>query len=655
MSLSYRLTVMLLSMAIVIGIGWWGTGGLNFLVTQFWFIAGALLLILLALVDQPHFSRDANVFINGAAAWVSLFSVTEAQRTGLWWMFLTWATYLIASSFVLMAVRSRPLFEETRTVQLFSRVNREIGRPEAIFSAFFLWGLFLQFSYPQNGAVLNSFFLFWAVFMILNIPSVGQIVASYFERTGDLEEIAGVLTGIQSPRVAEVKLSATLPETIVGNRVFFQSRGGNKLAEGTLFEDRIVQGVRRGRVALTSFEPRWTEVSGESRIEMRPTEGPGQSPKPVGVVGVGSAIGRVMFDLDPRIGLHGGTVVRVQTAAAESYYQIVSATISERTLEEGNSAQSVKVTAGQLGLWNASRACFEPIDWVAPAGELVFVSEGDNLDSTLPDGVVVVGHVPGSRFPVHVNISDSVTHNSALLGVTGSGKSYLAFHLIEAYLNADIKVLVLDLTRQHWQFLQGHAPVALASASDVTGWLSGESKLAIHQFANATGGFPKATADFAEKCFEWLQANTQLRAGVDVPARVCIVLEEAHSLIPEWNQVAQQSDTQQVNRAARVMLQGRKFGMGCLLISQRTANVTKTVLNQCNTIFALRSFDQTGLDFLRNYMGEEYSHAISTLPQQTAILVGKASSSARPIILKVDDFSDRWVGNNPTIPQTNTP
>jgi DNA helicase HerA-like ATPase len=116
-------------------------------------------------------------------------------------------------------------------------------------------------------------------------------------------------------------------------------------------------------------------------------------------------------------------------------------------------------------------------------------------------------------------------------------------------------------------------------------------------------------------------------------------------LIPEWNQVAQQSDTHQVNRSARVILQGRKFGLGALVISQRTANVTKTILNQCNTIFALRSFDQTGLDFLRNYMGEEYSQAISTLPDRTAILVGKASSSVRPIIFRVSDFAVRWTGN----------
>jgi DNA helicase HerA-like ATPase len=98
--------------------------------------------------------------------------------------------------------------------------------------------------------------------------------------------------------------------------------------------------------------------------------------------------------------------------------------------------------------------------------------------------------------------------------------------------------------------------------------------------------------------------------------------------------------------------------MGALIITQRTANVTKTILNQCNTVFALRSFDQTGLDFLRNYMGEEYSQAISALPRYTAVLVGQASSSSRPIIVKVSDFSSRTVGQAPpeqTVPEPPKP
>ena len=84
MKLGYRLSVMILSVGIIVAIGWWGTNSLNFLVSQFWFVAGALLLVLLSLVDQPHFSKDANVFVNGAAAWVSLFAVPESQRSSLW-------------------------------------------------------------------------------------------------------------------------------------------------------------------------------------------------------------------------------------------------------------------------------------------------------------------------------------------------------------------------------------------------------------------------------------------------------------------------------------------------------------------------------------------------------------------------------------------
>lgn len=645
MKMSYRLTMMFVSLGIIFLVGWFSMGNLAFATGQFWFISGALLLVMLSLVDQPHFSKDANVFVNGATALISLFSVPESQRSGIWWIFCCWALYLIVASFALMALRSRELFLETSIVRLFSKINRVIGRPESIFSAFFLWGVFLQFAYPKDGATVNALLLFWAAFMILNVPSIAQAVSGFFSTPSELTSSAGVVIGIQSPHLAVVKLSANLPDGIAGKRVVLTLDREDTIAEGTLFEDRVVKGLRQGRIALTSFGSRWNEVSAGGQIEIAFPNSIAPVARAVGVVSAGSSIGKLVFEVDPRTSLHGGEVVKVISGSEDTYYQIVSATIAEEKLDEENVSQSVRVSAGQLGKWVANMASFSPIDWVAPAGELVVVSDGSGVLTTQPEGRCLIGHVPNSQFPVHVHVSDTVTHNTALIGVTGSGKSYLAFHLVEAYIDAGIKVLILDLTRQHWQFLQHRNPTALTGAAGVADWLNSDSRLAIHQFANATGGFPTATADFAQNCFEWLRANTQLQAGIDVPARLCIVLEEAHSLIPEWNQVAQQSDTQQVNRAARVILQGRKFGLGTLLITQRTANVTKTVLNQCNTVFALRSFDQTGLDFLRNYMGEEYSQAISTLPDRRAILVGKASSSARPIILQVSDFGDRWIGS----------
>ncbi len=642
MKISYRLTVMFISIIIILVIGRWSIGSFDFATGQFWFVSGALLLILLSLVDQPHFSKDANVFVNGATALVSLFTVSESQRFGLWWIFFCWATYLLVLSFVLMTIRSRALFLETPTVRFLSRLNRIIGRPESIFSAFFLGGIFLQFSYPKDGAAINSLLLFWAVFMILNVPGIAHAVSSFFLQRSDTVAIEGVVSGIQSPRLAEVKLRSNLSEGIIGKTIVLKLADGEKVAEGILFDDRIVQGLRQGRVALTQFGSKWGEVSAGGRVELGFLDTPVSSSPPVSVVGVGSSIGRLVFEVDPRTSLHSGEVVQVAIDQSHAYYQIVAATIGEVALAEGNSLQNVRVVAGQLGSWNETKATFTPIDWVPPAGELVAVTRGGAYTGAMPAGRCTVGHVPNSHFPVHVDISDAITHNTALIGVTGSGKSYLAFHLIEAYLAAGIKVLILDITRQHWHYLQRHNPTALTSPEGVAEWLAGASNLAIYQFANATAGFPKATAEFAEKCFETLQNSTRLRAGVDIPARLCIVFEEAHSLIPEWNQVAQSSDTQQVNRTARVILQGRKFGLGTMLITQRTANVTKTILNQCNTVFALRSFDQTGLDFLRNYMGEEYSQAISTLPHLTAILVGKASSSSSPIIFNVSNFQDRW-------------
>lgn len=641
MQLSYRLTMMFLSLAIIMVIGWLGTGNLEFAAGHFWFIAGALLLITQTLVDQPNFSKDANVFLNGLTAFVSLFTLAESQRSGLWNVFFGWSVYLVISSFILMLLRSRELALETRPIQFFSRLNRTLGCPESIFSAFFLWGALLQFSQPANNLALNSLFLFWAIFMVLNVPAIARTVSQLFTDKKPAEINAGFVTSIQSPRIAEVKLSAELPNNIAGAHVTLKLND-QEVAGGILFEDRVVWGLRRGRIALNSFSALWNKVSVECGITVEISDIGLANEPPIAVVGVGTTIEKLIFEVDPRTSLHAGEVVQLKVGEARYYYQIIAATINEVPLDKGNASQNVKVAAGQLGLWNEAQATFAPIDWVAPAGEIIEVNRGGQISQDLPDGRCHIGHVPSSSFPVHVHVSDTVTHNTALIGVTGSGKSYLAFHLIESYIEAGIKVLILDLTRQHWQFLQHHSPTALTSRDGVAAWLASESKIAIHQFANATSGFPTATANFVQACFDWLQSNTQLRAGVDEPAKICIVMEEAHSLIPEWNQVAQQNDTQQVNRTARVILQGRKFGLGTLLITQRTANVTKTILNQCNTIFALRSFDQTGLDFLRNYMGEEYSQAISTLPDRTAILVGKASSSTRPILLKISDFGTRW-------------
>lgn len=106
----------------------------------------------------------------------------------------------------------------------------------------------------------------------------------------------------------------------------------------------------------------------------------------------------------------------------------------------------------------------------------------------------------------------------------------------------------------------------------------------------------------AERLFRYAMGQ-----GESMAARYLLVLEEAHSLVPEWNSVASDGDKNATNGTAKVILQGRKYGLGSLTITQRTANVSKSILNQCNTIFAMRIFDDTGKGFLENYIGTDYA------------------------------------------------
>jgi hypothetical protein len=641
-----RLVFLLLCLVTLIVVGRATTGSLSFLLGDFWFTSGLLLLILLSIVDQPHFSRDANVFMNGVAGVVSLLPIPKASRSFLWWAFLSWSVYLVVSSWGIMLLRSKELEREAPALKLLTRVNREIGRPEAIFSAYFLWGVSMQFS--SGSSAYRALFLFWAVFMILNLPQVSQHLAEILpSKKLQAEPLVGTLCGFSSPRTVKCEVPASAPALQPGSTARIRVPSGRIAAEGQVVDDRVLDGVRVVRFGVTGLGEGWGEIADATstgarrRVEIEPLEAISAT-TPAGVVDPGSTIGSLRVMVNPDADLVEGEVLAVDLPHERAYYQVVAATLKEERVSENQCVQSVEVMASQLGVWRSDRCRFEPVAWVAPAGGLVLRLSGQpDVAAVLPDGHLNVGEVPNSFFPVHLDLNDLVTHNTAVLGVTGSGKSYLAFWIIHGLVKHGVKILILDVSRQHWEFMKGVSPTPVKTIDDVETWFKGSSAVGIHQFASSTN-YPETTANLVHRLFQQLEKVIKLTPGENEPARVCVVFEEAHSLIPEWNQVAQKGDADHVNRTARTVLQGRKYGLGCLVISQRTANVTKTILNQCNTIVGLQSFDQTGLDFLSNYMGTAYANVISTLPPRHAVLVGKASSSTRPILFRIADLQKEW-------------
>jgi DNA helicase HerA-like ATPase len=126
------------------------------------------------------------------------------------------------------------------------------------------------------------------------------------------------------------------------------------------------------------------------------------------------------------------------------------------------------------------------------------------------------------------------------------------------------------------------------------------------------------------------------RAGNE-DKKICIVMEEAYDFIPESTFGQQDFGQPNVSRIAQLLLKCRKYNIGFLVITQRTALVSKTILYQCNTIIALQTFDETSKTFMSAYINQKYLNSMSILPRFRAIVVGKGSSCDKPVIV---DFFD---------------
>jgi Helicase HerA, central domain/KTSC domain len=100
-----------------------------------------------------------------------------------------------------------------------------------------------------------------------------------------------------------------------------------------------------------------------------------------------------------------------------------------------------------------------------------------------------------------------------------------------------------------------------------------------------------------------------------------IVLEEAHSYLGE---------DQTGNAAAavrRIVKEGRKYGIGAMVVSQRPAEVDPTVLSQCGTTFAMRLTNTVDRNQVLGSVSDNLEGLLSMLPvlrTGEAIIVGEA-------------------------------
>ena len=156
-------------------------------------------------------------------------------------------------------------------------------------------------------------------------------------------------------------------------------------------------------------------------------------------------------------------------------------------------------------------------------------------------------------------------------------------------------------------------------------WLGGTNPISILDFS----GVPTHAADLAvgtvmELLFELALRSEPEGPGIGRPQPILLVLEEAHRYLGD------QAAASTRETASRIAREGRKYGVGLMLVSQRPSELPDTALSQCGTLVALRLTNSSDQGRIRAALPDSTDGLAAVLP---SLRTGEAIISGEAIAL----------------------
>lgn len=199
---------------------------------------------------------------------------------------------------------------------------------------------------------------------------------------------------------------------------------------------------------------------------------------------------------------------------------------------------------------------------------------------------------------------DFVTEKTSILAKSGAGKSNTAKVLVEGALALGAQVVILDPVG-HWWGLRSLFPIPViggmmgdvpldAGAGKLLARVvveSGQSMVLDVSLFDSDGEMQRFAYEFAEEFYKRKQAN---------PTAVLLVLEEADEFAPQDTRGA--NVPRMVGAYNRIAKRGRGRGIGLLLVTLRSAALNKNVLNQSDTIIAMRTTAPLDIEAIKEWV-----------------------------------------------------
>jgi len=650
---------------------------------NFWFYSGLLLLLFSILFIEPFYTSPKNIITNLLALAVSYIAIKNSFSNSFWWTItFSFIVLCLFLAIVSISIQSNEKSEDSLTNVIALKLRFYLGivaRGKIIYSVVFLSVIFL---YKQE--LVNQFsdhyFISMIVMYVLILNIKPESLHSKFvlsTNKSDKESIGEVFS-VQSENMFLIRLFDDKTDVKKFDLVMFKyllDDSANNLHKGIVFDSFKLNSQKWVKVlSLISTQSSDLKLSKNliykvtSDKELRELNEILEINKFVGVVSEDTTIGTIRFEYSKKNNnLQEGDLLQIYVQEKLVYFQVLGGKTDTEKLTIRNESGFTIGEAKQLGIWKNEDMSFEKHGWLPEMNTPIFLANTDNIEIgeiELPD--YKIGVIPNTSLPSVINLNEVVSHHTALLGVTGSGKTFIAREIIKELIN-NTNVICIDFTGEYKKELEELNPVDIIdpeglpdlekmlaekhgkSAAEelklkrailakldehVKKYIEGDKNLGLFEIPELsnTSFILEFTQFFIEAVFNYCKKHEE--------AKVCLVLEEAHTIVPETNFLGDLGDYGSskalVNKMAQIALQGRKYNVGLIVIAQRTANVSKTVLTQCNTVICFQAFDDTSFNFLGNYLGKDMVAVLPNLKKYHAIVSGKAAKSKIPMIVNLE-------------------
>lgn len=686
-----------------------------------WFYSGALLIILGTYVTEPFFSKPTDTIANTISLMLSLIAINKKNDLKGYYVILIFTAIIFILSILTILFKDK----ETKFKKVLFWIVLNLGTSKIIFSTVYLSA---SYSYFANQDHMKSFVVALALWIcIVFFDIVGKIlikikglITLIREKTTSI--VIGTAINCKNPFLYTIEVDkskegiAKIGDIIAvrkGDGVFHVGMIVNikKLISKEWLDIHIICKTMMRDISsnmISSNNEFKTIFDRDLSAFLLPIDLLQDSLKEdifknefyenrnefIGYIEPGSNINTIKFSIIKDMfssvyKIKEGAILTVKIYGEDTLYQVIDGVTKQEELENKNTNTYITGFARKLGKYNYENKEINVVKWLPNTYESVYLSDmsGTTEEALKELAINCIGRLPETNMGIPLlDINSLITHNTAILGILGIGKSCLSYEIISKITSKGIKSICIDITNQYYS---DRGLLEYISKDGIQKEISDEY-LSILKDSSQTTGEYKSPAGWGnetryKKCIkkvfeEFIASDKSIlilnpdKHSVTKPAslfnvtdlmeltlvekvriiseaildyamlneqtdeaKYLIVYEEAHSLIPEWNSISNPGDDKASSGIAKVILQGRKYGLGCLVITQRTANVSKSILNQCNTIFALRIFDDTGKMFLENYIGQDYSNTLPTLEERHAVVIGKALKLKQPIIIQLND------------------